>query len=52
MPHLIDAVVKLGASRARLKAVLCGGAHMFASPSASSPLLQIGDRNATRPWRR
>jgi chemotaxis protein CheD len=48
VPALLDAVVKLGANRARLKAVLCGGAHMFGSPNGSSALLQIGDRNATR----
>jgi chemotaxis protein CheD len=48
VPALMDAVVKLGGNRARLKAVLCGGAHMFSSPNGTSSLLQIGDRNATR----
>ena len=48
VPHLIESVVKAGANRARLKAVLCGGAHMFAAPTSSSSLLQIGDRNATQ----
>jgi chemotaxis protein CheD len=48
VPALIDAVVRCGANRERLKAVLCGGAHMFSSPSGRSSLLQIGERNASR----
>ncbi len=48
VPALIDAVVRCGANRTRLKAVLCGGAHMFSSPNGTSSLLQIGERNATR----
>ena len=48
VPALLEAVVKAGANRARLKAVLCGGAHMFGNGSGTSSLLQIGDRNATR----
>jgi chemotaxis protein CheD len=48
VPALLDAVVKLGANKARLKAVLCGGAHMFGNAGGASSLLQIGDRNATR----
>jgi chemotaxis protein CheD len=48
VPALIEAVVRCGASRTRLKAVLCGGAHMFSSSNGTSSLLQIGERNATR----
>jgi chemotaxis protein CheD len=44
VPKLIDDLVALGARRARLEAVLCGGAHMFAA-AAASPMLEIGRRN-------
>lgn len=44
IPLLIDAVVKEGASRSRLKAQLCGGAQMLSSPGFSDAL-NIGQRN-------
>jgi len=45
VPSLIDAVTRAGARAARLRAVLCGGAHMFGNTGAS-PVMQIGARNA------
>ena len=45
VPLLLDQVVKLGASPARLRVVMCGGAAMFANKAASG-VLQIGERNA------
>jgi chemotaxis protein CheD len=45
VPHLIDEVCRAGASRTRLQAVICGGAHMFGEGCSDS--FQIGERNAT-----
>jgi chemotaxis protein CheD len=46
VPHLVNELERLGARKNRLKAVLCGGAHMFSSPGgAKSPALEIGRRN-------
>jgi chemotaxis protein CheD len=47
VPALLDELVKVGALRSRLRAVLVGGAHMFSFGSAG---LDIGRRNedATR----
>jgi chemotaxis protein CheD len=45
VPALIDAVTQAGGRAGRLKAVLCGGAHMFGS-TGPSPAMQIGARNA------
>jgi chemotaxis protein CheD len=45
VPHLVKELEKLGARRSRLKAVLCGGAHMFSGNGSSSPTLEIGRRN-------
>jgi chemotaxis protein CheD len=45
VPALIEAVTRAGGRAARLRAVLCGGAHMFGQTGAS-PVMQIGARNA------
>ena len=46
VPHLVTELERLGARKNRLKAVLCGGAHMFsATGGAKSPALEIGRRN-------
>jgi chemotaxis protein CheD len=46
VPHLVKELERLGARKSRLKAVLCGGAHMFSSTGgAKSPALEIGRRN-------
>ena len=48
VPHLVSELVRLGARKNRLKAVLCGGAHMFSTTSSNgtgSPALEIGRRN-------
>src|ERR1700761_8176613 len=42
VPELIERVVKLGARRPKLEAVLVGGASMFA---VSSTTLEVGQRN-------
>jgi chemotaxis protein CheD len=44
VPHLIAEVCRAGASRARLEAVICGGASMFGG--GSSDTFQIGKRNS------
>lgn len=44
VPFLIQQVIALGARRARLEAVLVGGASMFAAAGASARL-EVGQRN-------
>lgn len=46
VPHLAQLVVRAGARESRMHAVLCGGAHMFASQTAGNPVMAIGARNA------
>lgn len=41
---LVEEMVKLGASKARLAAKIAGGAQMFTFPSAN-PSMRIGERN-------
>jgi chemotaxis protein CheD len=48
IPHLIRLMEQKGASRARIKAKIAGGAQMFevvATPGSSSNTWQIGQRN-------
>ena len=45
VPGLLEAVMKAGGRNGRLRAVLCGGAHMFGS-AGTNPVMQIGARNA------
>jgi len=46
IPHLLEVVKRAGGREQRIRAVLCGGAHMFASQTSGSPVLAIGARNA------
>lgn len=41
---LLKEILRMGASKLRLKAKIAGGAQMFAFPGA--PVMKIGDRNA------
>ena len=45
VPALVEEVTRAGASSARLRAVVCGGAAMFGAAS-NNPVMQIGARNA------
>ena len=45
VPLLLESVMKAGGRSGRLRAVLCGGAHMFGS-TGTNPVMQIGARNA------
>ena len=45
VPLLLEEVLGAGGRQGHLRAVVCGGAHMFGGGSANS-LLQIGARNA------
>ena len=45
LPLLIDEILKLGATKSRLRAKIAGGAQMFSFPG-KSPVLNIGERNA------
>lgn len=49
LPELIKRMEKMGASRARLKAKIAGGAQMFdmGGSSGNSAMWQIGQRNVT-----
>ncbi|MDA8229141.1 MAG: chemotaxis protein CheD [Desulfitobacterium hafniense] len=42
---LIEEILKLGASKSRLRAKMAGGSQMFTFPG-KPPVLRIGDRNA------
>lgn len=45
VPAVIDEMVKKGASKARMKAKIAGGAQMFALPDAPTDFLAVGSRN-------
>ena len=45
IPLMLDAVLKLGASRSRLVAKMAGGAQMFAFANATD-IMRVGARNA------
>jgi chemotaxis protein CheD len=45
VPKLLEDVMAAGARSGHLRAVLCGGAHMFGN-AGSNPMMQIGSRNA------
>ncbi|MDR1979938.1 MAG: chemotaxis protein CheD [Synergistaceae bacterium] len=45
VPSVIDEMIKKGASKARMKAKIAGGAQMFALPDASTDFLSVGSRN-------
>ena len=47
VPALLEELMRVGAQRGRLRAVLCGGAHMFGG-RAQRTMLQIGSRNVER----
>lgn len=42
---LVNALIRSGASRAKLVAKMAGGAHMFGNPSGKNSILNVGDRN-------
>ena len=45
VPALMDAMIKKGASKSRMKAKIAGGAQMFALPGAQTDFLAVGARN-------
>lgn len=45
VPAIIDEMIKKGASKARMKAKIAGGAQMFALPDAPTDFLAVGSRN-------
>ncbi|MDR1873513.1 MAG: chemotaxis protein CheD [Synergistaceae bacterium] len=45
VPAVIDEMIKKGASKARMKAKIAGGAQMFALPDAPTDFLAVGSRN-------
>jgi chemotaxis protein CheD len=45
IPALIDEMLKRGASKARMKAKIAGGAQMFAVPGVNTDFLAVGARN-------
>lgn len=48
LPHLVKLMEQKGASRARMKAKIAGGAQMFAVAGGGNPAMwQIGERNVT-----
>jgi len=45
VPAVIDEMIKKGASKARMKAKIAGGAQMFALPGTQTDFLAVGSRN-------
>ena len=45
VPTVVDEMIKKGASKARMKAKIAGGAQMFALPGTSTDFLAVGSRN-------
>lgn len=45
VPLLLDEILKLGASKAQLRAKMAGGAQMFSMPGKESPMFSVGARN-------
>ena len=45
VPAVIDEMLKKGASKARMKAKIAGGAQMFAVPGVNTYFLAVGARN-------
>ena len=45
VPAVIDEMIRKGASKARMKAKIAGGAQMFALQDASTDFLAVGSRN-------
>ncbi len=45
VPKLLEDVMAAGGRSGNLRAVLCGGAHMFGN-AGTNPIMQIGSRNA------
>jgi chemotaxis protein CheD len=45
VPAVMDEMLKKGASKARMKAKIAGGAQMFALPDAPTDFLAVGSRN-------
>jgi chemotaxis protein CheD len=45
VPAVIDEMLKKGASKARMKAKIAGGAQRFAVPGANTDFLAVGARN-------
>uniref|UniRef100_UPI00262E9BAB chemotaxis protein CheD n=1 Tax=uncultured Fretibacterium sp. TaxID=1678694 RepID=UPI00262E9BAB len=45
VPAIIDEMIKKGASKARIKAKIAGGAQMFALPGAPAAFLSVSAQN-------
>ena len=45
VPAIIDEMIKKGASKARIRAKIAGGAQMFSLPGAPAEFLSVGSRN-------
>lgn len=45
VPAMVDEMIRKGASKARMRAKIAGGAQMFAIPGSSADFLTVGARN-------
>ncbi len=52
VPYIIEEMVKQGATRARIKAKIAGGAQMFALPGMSADFLTVGAKNVNETTQR
>ncbi len=52
VPAIIEEMLKKGATRARIKAKIAGGAQMFSLPGASAEFLTVGAKNVSETKKR
>ena len=52
VPAIIEEMLKKGATRARIKAKIAGGAQMFSLPGASAEFLTVGAKNVSETRKR
>lgn len=52
VPAIIEEMLKKGATRARIKAKIAGGAQMFSLPGASAEFLTVGAKNVNETKKR
>ena len=52
VPAIIEEMLRKGATRARIKAKIAGGAQMFSLPGASAEFLTVGAKNVSETKKR
>lgn len=52
VPYIVEEMLRKGATRARIKAKIAGGAQMFSLPGASAEFLTVGAKNVAETKKR